>query len=539
MILRSAVARHGRCALASPPPRSSLRQLSTDVKIDNGTGEVNPEILDGLAETSSKVSSKLAAPRLSVSSKKKKHKIVRDLILSLGARSGQEHKSASWTRPHQVGQESMTPAQQYNLFMKTQLATGQLGTAVEKRYVPSELINNPPRPEDVTLELLMASQTHMGHNTSLWNPANSRYIFGVRQGIHIISLETTAAHLRRAARVVEEVTYRGGLILFVGTRKGQMEIVTRAAEMAGACHLFTKWMPGTITNRDVILGTKNLRVVDHEDRQLPGFETFGDTARPLLPDLVVCLNPLENYTLLHECGLKNIPTIGVIDTDTDPSWVTYTIPANDDSLRAMAVVGGVLGRAGERGKKRRLEDAAKGSVGWRMHEQVKRFIDKKQDEAIEQMKKVMGKMQDNIEGFSQEEKDMLAKSYLHGKAEGEADSTLEIMSKTISGGDEAAATADERAARKVEEAMAAAMAEPQAVETEQAEQVAEAAAAETQEEATGQAEKVAKAVAGAQTAPRLEEVEAQLRRVGEQAADIEAAIEKRAEVSPEGGSSVQ
>jgi small subunit ribosomal protein S2 len=180
------------------------------------------------------------------------------------------------------------------------------------------------------LELLMASQAHMGHNTSLWNPANSRYIYGVRQGIHIISLETIAAHLRRAARVVEEVSYRGGVILFVGTRKGQMEIVTKAAELAGACHLFTKWTPGAITNRDVILKTQATKVVDHLDTELGGFDMYKGMARPLLPDLVVCLNPLENYTLLYECGLKNIPTIGVIDTNVDPSWVTYTIPANDD-----------------------------------------------------------------------------------------------------------------------------------------------------------------------------------------------------------------
>ena len=152
----------------------------------------------------------------------------------------------------------------------------------------------------------------------------------MRQGIHVISLETTAAHLRRAARVVEEVAYRGGVTLFVGTRKGQMEIVTKAAEMAGACHLFTKWTPGAITNRDVILKTQGTKVVDHLDGELDGFDMYKGMARPLLPDLVVCLNPLENYTMLYECGLKNIPTIGVIDTNVDPSWVTYTIPANDD-----------------------------------------------------------------------------------------------------------------------------------------------------------------------------------------------------------------
>jgi len=77
---------------------------------------------------------------------------------------------------------------------------------------------------------------------------------------------------------------------------------------------------------------------------------------PVRPDLVVCLNPLENYTLLHECGLWGIPTIGVIDTDADPTWVTYSIPANDDSLRSIQLIAGVLGRAGAAGQAKRARE---------------------------------------------------------------------------------------------------------------------------------------------------------------------------------------
>jgi small subunit ribosomal protein S2 len=262
-----------------------------------------------------------------VSLTKKKQKALQDVITSLGMDSAHEHRGAAWTTS---SHPSLTVKEQFAAFQRMQKNTKTLGSKVDKRYVPTELISNPPRPEDISLELLMASQTHMGHNTTKWNPLNSRYIHGARDGVHVISLETTAAHLRRAARVVEEVAYRGGLILFVGNRKGQMEIVTRAAELAGACHLFTKWTPGSITNRDVILRAQGTKVVDHNDETLEDFDTFRKTARPLMPDLVVCLNPLENYTMLYECGLKDIPTIGIIDTDADPTWVTYTIPANDD-----------------------------------------------------------------------------------------------------------------------------------------------------------------------------------------------------------------
>lgn len=176
----------------------------------------------------------------------------------------------------------------------------------------------------------MASQAHLGHSTSLWNPANQRYIFGVREGIHIISLEVIAAHLRRAAKVVEGVAYHGGLILFVGTRPGQESCVVRAAQLAGGCHLFERWIPGSITNGDQILRRCTIKVVDKDDNEIEGFEEKIADWRALKPDLVVVMDPRENYILLHECGLNNIPTIGVCDTDADPTWVTYPIPANDD-----------------------------------------------------------------------------------------------------------------------------------------------------------------------------------------------------------------
>ncbi|KJR88792.1 small subunit ribosomal protein S2 [Sporothrix schenckii 1099-18] len=270
---------------------------------------------------------------------------------------------------------------------KAKRKTAGLGSSVERLYVPDELIRNPPYPKDVTLELLMASQTHLGHNTSLWNPANSRYIHGIRTGIHIISLEQTALYLRRAARVVEEVAYHGGIILFVGTRKGQADIVVRAAELAGGCHVFDRWQGGTITNRDQMLFRSKQRIVDEQDRDISdeGFRSHLLRRRPLIPDLVVVLNPMENFVLLRECAGATVPTIGVIDTDADPGRVSYPIPANDDSLRSAALIAGVLGRAGELGQKRRLRDAREGVVAWENAEEINRFMDKRNraNEALE------------------------------------------------------------------------------------------------------------------------------------------------------------
>ncbi|KAL4866375.1 hypothetical protein BDV12DRAFT_172889 [Aspergillus spectabilis] len=244
-------------------------------------------------------------------------------------------------------------------------AFNRLGTAVEVPYNPEENLYNPPSASDITLELLLASQTHLGHSTSRWNPQNSRYIFGIRDGIHIISLDITAAFLRRAAKVVEEVAARGGLILFVGTRKGQKSAVVRAAELARGYHIFERWIPGSLTNSEQLLGRCEKKVVNPLDEELPQFKDFIREKSSLKPDLVVILNPLENTALLHECGLNNVPTIGVVDTDADPTKVTYPIPANDDSFRSVDLIAGVLGRAGESGQKRRLEEAQKGNLTYR------------------------------------------------------------------------------------------------------------------------------------------------------------------------------
>ncbi|KAH0283792.1 ribosomal protein S2, partial [Aureobasidium sp. EXF-3399] len=255
-------------------------------------------------------------------------------------------------------------ARDYRAFKHHQEVTNRIGSVVTPKYQPHKQLTQPPSADEISLELLLASQSHLGHSTSLWNPANARYIFGVRQGIHIISLDQTASHLRRACAVVRGVAQRGGLILFVGTREGQERIVVKAAELAGGCHLFDRWIPGSITNGAQILGRCRTKVVDENDKEIKGFEEQLEAKGALKPDLVVCLNPRENYVLLHECGLNNIPTIGVIDTDANPTWVTYPIPANDDSLRCINLIGGVLGRAAESGMKSRLGQAAQGKVSY-------------------------------------------------------------------------------------------------------------------------------------------------------------------------------
>lgn len=349
MIVRRLAARQGRSALAhvhattaaAAPARHWRRFFASDV-----------DVLDRSAENSLKET--------------------RSIEAALNSSTLQPVPSFNPDAARQAAITDPTVAENWQARKHLERVTNPVGSTPEPHYKPHTLLTNPPRPQDVTLELLLASQAHLGHSTSVWNPANARYIFGIREGIHIISLDVTAAHLRRAAKVVTEVCRRGGLVLFVGTRNDQERSVVKAAQLARGCHLFDRWIPGSITNGQQILGRCGLKVVDEMDREMPEFQDQLLDRPVLRPDLVVCLNPLENYVLLHECGLNHIPTIGIIDTDADSTWVTYPIPANDDSLRCTNVIAGVLGRAGEEGQRLRLEAARNGIVTYKSRVQLEK-----------------------------------------------------------------------------------------------------------------------------------------------------------------------
>ncbi|KAL6721009.1 hypothetical protein ACLMJK_000109 [Lecanora helva] len=332
MIIRSAIRRHSH-RIPTLPQLSWTRSLATEVD----TETIEQSLDNSLRETHS-IESQIQEKTIQI-------------VPQIDART---HATQSL--------EQDGTAETYQQHRRRQKLTNPMGSTISPHYEPHTLLTHPPRPSDITLELLLASQAHLGHKTSHWNPMNSRYIFGIRQGIHVISLDVTAAYLRRACRVVSGVAEKGGLILFVGTRPGQDRCVVKAAEMAGGCHLFERWTPGSITNGHQILGRCRTKVVDEFDREIPGFDEELEDRPVLKPDLVVCLNPIENWVMLHECGLNAIPTIGIVDTDANPTWVTYPIPANDDSLRCVQVIAGALGRAGEEGQAKRKEKAAAGNI---------------------------------------------------------------------------------------------------------------------------------------------------------------------------------
>src|SRR5271170_7547963 len=116
------------------------------------------------------------------------------------------------------------------------------------RYGPKRNLKNPVKPRNVTIEQLIAAGCHLGHNKSLCHPAFKPLLSGLHGTTHIINLDYTIAHLRRAAAVIRDITFRHGIILIIGTRKGYKPIMVHAAERMEACLLFRKWIPGTLTN---------------------------------------------------------------------------------------------------------------------------------------------------------------------------------------------------------------------------------------------------------------------------------------------------
>jgi small subunit ribosomal protein S2 len=187
------------------------------------------------------------------------------------------------------------------------------------------------------IDQLIESRIHLGHRKSRWNPEMAPYIQGTREGIHVISLDKTATLLRRALRVVATVVKNGGGILIVGNRRENALLVSALGKRYRdhVSFVTTKWVGGTLTNWDTFTSAKKLLLSKRKTKNkrmsqyLQGFsEKVGQ------PDLIILLNVNNNRLAIKEANSLNIPTIGIVDTNSSPSDLTYPIPGNDDSVRS-------------------------------------------------------------------------------------------------------------------------------------------------------------------------------------------------------------
>ncbi len=206
-----------------------------------------------------------------------------------------------------------------------------------------------------TMRQLLEAGVHFGHTTRRWNPRMRPYIFGERNGVHIIDLEQTVPLLQRALEAVREVAASGGRVLFVGTKRQATEIIAQAATRCGQYYVNHRWLGGMLTNWKTISNSiKRLRDLEE---QLASDETQGLTKKELLrlqrerdklnralggikemgglPDILFVIDTNKEAIAVHEAQKLGIPVVAVLDSNSDPEGITYPIPGNDDAMRAI------------------------------------------------------------------------------------------------------------------------------------------------------------------------------------------------------------
>src|SRR6266516_1681348 len=234
---------------------------------------------------------------------------------------------------------------------------------------------------DVGIKELLEAGVHFGHQTRRWNPRMRRFIHGEREGIHIIDLLQTEELLRRATESVTEVAAKGGVILFVGTKKQARDSVPEWAERCQMPYVNKRWLGGLLTNFHTIrkriqrlhelrelkedgrldlLPTKERMSMEAELRKLE-YNLGGVADMQRIPDAVVIIDLKTEEIALREAERLEIPIIGLVDSNCDPGPVRYVIPGNDDAIRSCELVIGTLGEA--------IEGAA---AQWRAEEERRR-----------------------------------------------------------------------------------------------------------------------------------------------------------------------
>lgn len=208
-----------------------------------------------------------------------------------------------------------------------------------------------------TMRQLMEAGAHYGHHTRRWNPKMAPYIFGVREGVHILDLSQTVPALNRALEAVREVSAKGGKILFVGTKNQAVDIVAEAAKRCGGFYVNHRWLGGMLTNWKTVLGSIK-RLKEIESKAEKG-ELEGLTKKERLnlaraqekleaslggikdmngrPDIMFVIDTVKEQLAIAEAKRLGIPVVAICDSNSDPDGIDYVIPANDDAIRAITL----------------------------------------------------------------------------------------------------------------------------------------------------------------------------------------------------------
>jgi len=208
---------------------------------------------------------------------------------------------------------------------------------------------------EITMKELLEAGVHFGHQTRRWNPKMKEYIFGERNGIHIIDLQKTLKMFREAARYIADQAAQGKSVLFLGTKRQAQEAIAEEAQRCGMFYVNHRWLGGTLTNwvtlQKSIKRLKLLKSMSEDgrmaefskkegarlDRELKhlqqNFAGVENMTTP--PDAMFVIDPNAEVIAVREARRMGIPVVAIVDTNCDPSLVDWVIPGNDDALRAI------------------------------------------------------------------------------------------------------------------------------------------------------------------------------------------------------------
>jgi small subunit ribosomal protein S2 len=234
-------------------------------------------------------------------------------------------------------------------------------------------LRDPARP--LSVKELFEAGVHFGHQTRRWNPKMRPFLYGSRNGTHIIDLDQTVQLFRRAFNFMTDVVARGGHVMFVGTKRQAQDIVREEAQRAAQYYVVNRWLGGTLTNfRTIKGGLERLRALERmaEDgtyeniskkeisqleKERTRFEKYigGVKGMGSLPQAIFVVDPAQETIAVAEARKLKVPLVAITDSNCDPSAIDYPIPGNDDAIRSIRLITGALADACLLGASRRRE----------------------------------------------------------------------------------------------------------------------------------------------------------------------------------------
>ncbi len=233
----------------------------------------------------------------------------------------------------------------------------------------------------VSLKTLLETGAHFGHQSRRWNPKMADYLYGIQEGVHVFDLIKTKKALDEALQVLSDASKAGKKILILGTKKQAKKKTDEVGRSAGCFYVTERWLGGTLTNFNQI--QKSIRKLTEMkekmaqgeykqftkkerlliEREIARLERFfgGIVEMKDLPDILVIIDTKREHAAVKEADMKNVTTIGIVDSNADPTRITHPIPMNDDATRAVEYVLELFGEAIKEGSTDRASGS--GSTG--------------------------------------------------------------------------------------------------------------------------------------------------------------------------------